>query len=599
MAPPAAAQLPVTTSRVAGTPVAVAGGMLSLVRLVGMAMLAAASLWSPIRAHAAEPTVVVMHGNVTAQIVVTDDLEASPPGYRVRWIAWDSGFRGSDLRPGDRIIAVDGKRLVFPDDRRERQRVVDRSIGHMFESQGWAAAGKKDGAAISLTVVRRKARQGWQTLEAKGTLRAERRHKGTDSRAIFGPGGPSGWMREGGPDAWDGWYDKLVQQGQRVLDGGWQRHGFANRYELDQLRALKPRLDLLKQKYPGPFADSVAHDYARIEASLLGNRYELTAADLAYRSAVEQRVAAVTAAGIKAREAFLAARAASRIEPFPAIDPLTGNRRSVKGKVVVLPTLGGKDFLMEAGRCFMLAGDRKQGRYFIDCEAPATRRMFESALSYQRLVDPKIGRSYALIARITGEPMMLTLDAKETLGLEVELLGATIGDRMFVDLTVQDGKRSRFAGEAALLTAGEPRLAAGATPVQVMEAFVRAVKAGQEETWTGLFATWRAERRAGYVAYLPSVPLPRTLPSTWVTARNLILDRVHDVRVVWVGDVEKLMTGKEHAGAPVVEQIAIEVDHVGKLDGEYRTFSTVAVNRRWLLQRVNGGPWRIATIQGI
>lgn len=31
-----------------------------------------------------------------------------PPHVRITWIAWNSLFRATDLRPGDRIIAVNG-----------------------------------------------------------------------------------------------------------------------------------------------------------------------------------------------------------------------------------------------------------------------------------------------------------------------------------------------------------------------------------------------------------------------------------------------------------------------------------------------------------
>ena len=116
--------------------------MVDLVRLVVTAMLAV------------EPTVIVMNENVTAQLVVTDEDTASPPGYRVRWIGWESGFRDGGLKVGDRIIAIDGKPVTFPADRRERQALVDKSLGHMFEAKGWAEAGKTDGAAASSDIVR-------------------------------------------------------------------------------------------------------------------------------------------------------------------------------------------------------------------------------------------------------------------------------------------------------------------------------------------------------------------------------------------------------------------------------------------------------------
>lgn len=568
---------------------------MSKLLLVTLATLAASALAAPI-ARAA-PDVVVMNDNVTAQLVVTDELDASPPGYRVRWIAWDSGFRGTGLQLGDRIIAVDGVRLALPADRRARQQVVDRSIGHMFEHQGWAALGKKDGAAVGLTVIRRKAGQGFQTVEVKGTLRAERRYKGSDGRSTLGPGGPAGWQREVDGEAWDTWYGKRVEQAQQVLDGGWQRPSLSNRYELDQVRAQKPRLDYLIAHYPGPFTDAFAQDYRALEAALAGTRYQLTEADLAYRGAVERRIAEVAAAGVSARARFLTAHAAEQLEPFPAIDPMTGNRKALAGKLAVLPTLGSRDFVMEGGRCFIVAGDRKRGWYFLDCNAPSTRRMFAAIERYQRLVDPAIGSKYELVVKLTGEPQLLTHDDQAITGHAAVVAGATVGDRFFVDTTVEQAGASPFAGEAALAAAAVPPLPATATPAQVIEAMVRALEDGHEDTWTSLFATWRASRSPGYVSYLPAVPLPKWLPRTWVDARALVLGRVYDARVVWVSDVETVVTPRDYQGAPTVEQVTVELEHVGKFDGEYRAFTAVAVHRLWQLQRVDGGPWRITTFQ--
>ena len=47
-------------------------------------------------------------------------------------------------------------------------------------------------------------------------------------------------------------------------------------------------------------------------------------------------------------------------------------------------------------------------------------------------------------------------------------------------------------------------------------------------------------------------------------------------------------------GAPRIERVQVEVDHVGLFDAEYRGFADVTVHRMWTLQRLNGGPWRLA-----
>lgn len=49
----------------------------------------------------------------------------------------------------------------------------------------------------------------------------------------------------------------------------------------------------------------------------------------------------------------------------------------------------------------------------------------------------------------------------------------------------------------------------------------------------------------------------------------------------------------------MIEQVLVEVDHVGKFDGKYHAFTDINVHRVWLLQRRDGGPWRIASHQGL
>jgi hypothetical protein len=48
---------------------------------------------------------------------------------------------------------------------------------------------------------------------------------------------------------------------------------------------------------------------------------------------------------------------------------------------------------------------------------------------------------------------------------------------------------------------------------------------------------------------------------------------------------------------PRVESVRVILDHVGLIDGEYRTFSDINVHRVWRLQRLNGGPWKITEAQ--
>lgn len=51
---------------------------------------------------------VYVDGNITARVQTYDCLTERVPSLRVEFIEWDSGFRASGLRVGDRITAVNG-----------------------------------------------------------------------------------------------------------------------------------------------------------------------------------------------------------------------------------------------------------------------------------------------------------------------------------------------------------------------------------------------------------------------------------------------------------------------------------------------------------
>jgi hypothetical protein len=83
-----------------------------------------------------------------------------------------------------------------------------------------------------------------------------------------------------------------------------------------------------------------------------------------------------------------------------------------------------------------------------------------------------------------------------------------------------------------------------------------------------------------------------------------MLELIADVRVVWLDEPQLLQKGDEYPGAPRIEQIHAELEHIGSFESghgenEYRAFSSIEVNRLWTLQRRNNGPWRIASQQGI
>jgi len=535
--------------------------------------------------------------DVTTGIETADMLGADPAGFRVTWIRWDSGFRGTDLRIGDRIIAVDGTRYVKPAKLEDLQHMKPRVVGGPAESQFWKDKGARDGTGVTLTVVRRApSGVGSVTLEIKGSLRAQRLY-GTGMQHTLGPGGPPELTNDGFDGAWASWYEKRTRDWEQVLDLGWTHQAVNSRVALKDHMEEKERVDYVVAHYPGPFAKTVAADWEKVRISLIGRAYRIGAHDLDYRSRGEKRAREVAAAAVRARQAFLAQVKAEVIPAFPAIDPIRGDRDAVAGKIVVLPEVGTRDWASQGGHAWLVAGGR--GWYFVDAESPAVQRMFAAQYRYQKLVSPKLPETYAVIGRIKPTPQMLVVGGRAVTGLEVEPLAVTIGKAAFVDLRVQEGKASPFAGEKSLTVPSQPRLRDDSSPRQVMEAWIAALKAGDEATWDKLYAPWWAESWKGAgVIYRPFYP-PPNLGEDWIRSRRLILDKVYDVRVIYVGNPRHVLTGKEFKGAPVIDEVTVEVDHVGKFDDGYHAFTSVEVHRQWLLQRRDGGPWRIASHQGI
>ncbi len=532
----------------------------------------------------------------------TPMLDAAPPCFRVSWIRWDSGFRGSGLRIGDRIVAVNGVAITKPPTLPEVQRAVPKAVGQYAEYQTWAESGAHDGDKLVLRVRRRRyPGSGWEEFDIAGQIRAVRQWINAEQRRLLGPDGPDRSAYDGFPGAWGFWYDeKFVPHCTQMLDGVWTRGSFNSRYELTAHFEDKPRIDFLAEKYPGAFSAAARADWEAVRAALEGPTYALAAAALEFRRAEEERVQQITGLARQAWDGFLQAHAADTIAPFPGIDPVHGDRASVVGKYVVLPPIGNRDWITHAGRNFLAAGQDRMW-YFADTEAPAAQRMFLAGERYRRIVSPQLGERYSLIGRILPEPRILVIGGRGTIGLQIELAAALVGDAMFVDLTRVTGPKadvSPFAGEETLQQATGALPTPEATPAQVLETLIVALKEGDQALWTSLFAHW-------YISYLGDgrpVLYPHSIrvrDNDWVESRRRILGDVCDVRVVWTGEPREVTTGREFDGAPRIEEVDAEVEHIGAFDGIHRPFLKVGLNRLWQLQRVNGGPWRISSVQGI
>ena len=85
--------------------------------------------------------------------------------------------------------------------------------------------------------------------------------------------------------------------------------------------------------------------------------------------------------------------------------------------------------------------------------------------------------------------------------------------------------------------------------------------------------------------------------SDYTRARNLLLHKVSHVEPVWESDPRVLFEAFE--GVPKVEQVSVLVDHIGPFDDGDYVFCTNELTRQWQLQRRDGGPWRIASRNGL
>lgn len=239
---------------------------------------------------------VVDQDDVRSGIETTSMLGAEPAGFRVTWIRWDSGFRGTDLRIGDRVIAVNGERYVKPPKLEDVQRMLPKVIDGYAESQHWKERGTRDGTEIELTVQRRAASgTGVEIHKIRGKVLADRIYsEGTKRR--MGPGGPFALEQDGFGSAWSGWYEAQVREWEKVLDRGWTQQQVQTRAALDKHLDERPRIDFLLKKFPGPFAKAADADWTRVRDSLMGRRYEIDERDLAYRRLGEQRAGEIASA---------------------------------------------------------------------------------------------------------------------------------------------------------------------------------------------------------------------------------------------------------------------------------------------------------------
>src|SRR5205823_2576705 len=70
-----------------------------------------------------------VHDEVNSGLETSEMIDSDPSAFRVSWIRWDSGFRGSGVEIGDEITAVNGRKVEKPASVEEMQRILPQSIG--------------------------------------------------------------------------------------------------------------------------------------------------------------------------------------------------------------------------------------------------------------------------------------------------------------------------------------------------------------------------------------------------------------------------------------------------------------------------------------
>ena len=164
-----------------------------------MARLLLFHLWlavvaSPMAAFAGE---VKLGDDIATGIQTSAEFDVRPFGYRVTWINWDSYFRESELRLGDRILGVNGERYT-----REAHN-LGYAIGNHGENRYWADRGAKDGDPVTL-IVEREARRSRSPVASWPTASTSTTTGGR--RSVWGP---------------DRLLPEVDENGNRVFDSSW------------------------------------------------------------------------------------------------------------------------------------------------------------------------------------------------------------------------------------------------------------------------------------------------------------------------------------------------------------------------------------------
>ncbi|MDQ1281170.1 MAG: hypothetical protein QG670_2434 [Thermoproteota archaeon] len=524
---------------------------------------------------------------IKTEAMIQPDREYSRPGFRVTWIEWDSDFRKGGLQIEDLIVEVDGKTL----ESFLQPGKMGTGIGQPNESMYWEKISAKAGQPIWLKVMR-----GEQTLEVTAKLHPDYFYYDNKGRPALGPGGPPR-LTPGEPfTEWSMWYERLVWKLSYLLDGAWDWRSINNRKELQEHEDHKTRIEYLLKTYPGPFADTVMSDWTAVRKALLGKVADKV--DLEYREFGAKRAESVKQEAGRAWSEFHKEYAPDFIPTFPVVD--VNKRESVVGKLVELPWITMREIVSDLGKSYAVVGSASDGFYIVPLSNPDIYRFYETMHRYQTQVNPRLGERYQYVGRILDEPRMITFQGRAITGLSIQVVAARAGqEELFVDLMKpnQEGK-FEFAGEMLISQFNILSPVNDALPSEVVEAMIRAIKFADEKLWKSLFAASRVMiLDNGHAIYDPSSnPSNSALSFAWEYSRKYIMSEVYDARVSRIGPVRRILLKDESKGLPDADEVYVFVDHYGLFENEYRSFVNMNVNRRWSLQRLNNGPWKITSV---
>lgn len=529
----------------------------------------------------------------------------------VTWIPWDSGFRGSGLRVSDLIVGH-GDQRYDEETVKAGTRVGDSRFSSWLEKSGL-----KPDDPFTLLVQR-----GDERVPIQGRLGAYRTYKNAEGKRMLSENGPINYEKDGFDYAWDAWYRQFFDVAKVIL-AGWDYYvGTVTKNQAEQLKPFAERIAYLEQHYPSKFSQALREDYEAMKIIVAGEKRELSAADVAYRGLGEARAKDVTATADKAFAAFLA-----EIEPELMSNPpeapnsFTEDIRPLVGKVLRLGAVGKRELLFETKRNWYWSG-RYGGGYLIDKRDPSLKPLYVATDEYIEKVDPYFrDPSISFIGTVQAEPA-LVCDVHRNItvaGVRVQPMAALVANaankenRFFVDL--RPGKSTEaFAGEAAL-QAGirRPTLADDAAPEQVLLTAFEAMKMGDMETWLSCYANWMVrsyyerDRSFLYVDRTWETMGRQSATSVWDRARQRLMDDVYGLEVANLSPVRVVYDAAEQPGdhklsrstPALVYSVRALVNHIGKIGEEYRTFAGFMLHRRWELQRLDDGPWRITSTHAI